>query len=395
MPPAPLQGLDLSGVRAALAELGADAWLLFDFHGLNPVAARLVRASGMGTRRLFVFLPRTGGPVAVAHRIELDGLAGFPGEIRPYAAWRELHDLLRPLVAGRTLAMEVSPQDAVPYLDRVPHGVVELIESLGGRVVSSASLVTRFAARWSDADLAGHRRAAEALAQIAGEALVWAGGEVARGAEVRETTVQHRVLEAMARAALVTDHPPIVGFQENAALPHYEPQSGADRALGPGEVVLLDLWGGPGPGTVFADQTWMAFTGGTPDPAVARVWDAVRGARDAAVDLLRTRWAAGAAVTGADLDDAARGVIGAAGFGEHFVHRTGHSIDRDLHGSGPHLDNFETADTRPLMAGVGFSVEPGIYLGGRFGVRSEINVYLAESGPEVTPRAPQRDLLLT
>ncbi len=390
----PLHALDLAAVRDALAALGADGWLLFDFHGLNPVAGRLIGATGMGTRRLFVLVPRTGAPVAVAHRIELDTIAGFPGEIQPYAAWRELHERLRPLVAGRTLAMETSPEDGVPYLDRVPHGVVQLIESFGGRVVSSAPLVTRFAARWSADELAGHRRAAEALAEIAREALAWAGAELARGGVVRETAVQRRVMGAMTRAGLVSDHPAIVGFQENAALPHYEPREGADRRLATEQVVLLDLWGGPALGTVFADQTWMGFTGRVPPAEVQRVWETVRAARDAAVDLLRARWDARQPVTGADLDDAARGVVRAAGYGQFFTHRTGHSIDRDLHGSGPHLDNFETADDRALVAGVGFSVEPGIYLPGRFGMRTEIDVFLGETGPEVTPRQPQRDLFL-
>jgi len=398
----PLDGLDLRAVGRALEALGADGWLLFDFHQLNPVASRVLGSGGMGTRRLFVWLPRQGRPTAVVHRVEQDSLRNFPGDLRLYSSWRELHIELRALVAGRTLAMEVSPLDAVPYLDRVPSGVVQLVESFGGRVVSSASLVTRFAARWTDDDLAGHRRAAAALASAAAEALRWAGAETARGAEVRETTVQHRVMETMARAGLVTDHPPIVGFQENAALPHYEPREGADRRLQAGDVLLLDLWAGPGPGTVFADQTWMAFAGRAPDAEVRKVWDAVRRARDAVVERLRERWPGpasaagtqGGGVTGAELDDTARGVIRDAGYGEYFVHRTGHSIDRQLHGSGPHLDNFETADTRLLVPGIGFSVEPGIYLPGRFGMRSEINVYLGPEGVEVTPTDPQRDLLL-
>ena len=392
--PAPLlQGFDFPALADLLGGLGADGWLLYDFHGVNPVATRVLGIHGMATRRFFVLLPRAGAPVAVAHRIELASFDGFPGEVRPYAAWRELHAQLGPLVAGKTLAMEVSPRDGVPYLDRVPHGVIELLEGFGARVVPSAPLVTRFAARWSAAELAGHRRAAEALAEIAPEALRWAGSELARGAEVRETMVQRRVLEAFARARLVTDHPPIVGFQANAANPHYEPRAGADARLQAGEVLLLDLWAGPAQGTVFADQTWMAFAGRAPDAEVRRVWETVRDARDAAVAHLREGWGK-APVTGAELDDAARGVIRAAGYGEHFVHRTGHSIDRDLHGSGPHLDNFETADDRTLLPGIGFSVEPGIYLTGRFGVRSEINVFLHENGPEVTPQAPQRELFL-
>jgi len=389
-----LENFNFPALRELLSTLGADGWLLYDFHGINPSATRVLGINGMGTRRFFVLLPRAGKPVAIAHRIELASFEGFPGEVRPYAAWSELHGQLRALVAGKTVAMEVSPSDAVPYLDRVPHGVVQLLEGFGARVVSSGALITRFAARWSASELTGHRRAAEALREIAHDALRWAGSELARGVEVRETTVQSRVMASFARAGLVTDHPPIVGFQANAANPHYEPKPGADRVLAAGDLLLLDLWAGVALGTVFADQTWMGFAGREPSAEVRKVWDAVRGARDAAVGLLQDRWKKKEAVTGAALDDVARGVIRAAGFGDYFVHRTGHSIDRDLHGSGPHLDNFETADERTLIPGVGFSIEPGVYLTGRFGIRSEINVYLSESGPEVTPKQPQQDLLL-
>jgi len=390
----PLEGFDFAALRDLLGELRADAWLLYDFRGVNPAATRVLGIHGMGTRRFFVLLPRDGKPVALAHRIELAAFDGFPGDVRPYAAWTELHENLRALVGGKTVAMEISPRDAVPYLDRVPYGVVELIEASGARVVSSGVLVSRFAARWSPAELAGHRRAAEALAEIAQTTLRWAGAELARGAEVREVAVQSRVMDAFARAGLVTDHPPIAGFQGNAANPHYEPRSGSDRRLAAGDVLLLDLWAGVSEGTVFADQTWMAFAGREPGEDVRRAWCVVRDARDAAVALLNDRWQKKQPVTGAAVDDAARAVIRGAGLGEYFVHRTGHSIDRDLHGSGPHIDNFETADERTLIPGVGFSIEPGVYLPGRFGIRSEINVYLSESGPEVTPRQPQQDLLL-
>lgn len=393
---APLDGLDRIALSAALGELSADGWLVFDFHGINPVQARIVGVTGMATRRLFVWIPRAGAPVALAHRIELQGLDAFPGERRAYASWRELHAELRALVATRVVAMELSPLDAIPYLDRVPAGVVDLVRSLGGTVVSSGPLVTRFAARWSALELDGHRRAAEVLAAVAGDALRWAGAETARGAEVGECGLQQRVLDALERGGLKTDEPPIVAFQEHAALPHYSPQAGSDRRLESGHVVLLDLWAGPALGTVFADQTWMAFVGSAPDAEVRRVWDTVQAARDAVVDRLREWWrqAPLTTLTGADLDDVARGVVRGAGYGEHFTHRTGHSIDRDLHGSGPHLDNYETSDDRALIAGIGFSVEPGIYLPGRFGMRSEINVFLGESGPEVTPAHPQSELLL-
>ena len=389
----PLEGFDFTALKQVLGDLRADGWLLYDFRGINPAATRVLGIHGMGTRRFFVLLPRDGKPVALAHRIELAAFDGFPGEVRPYAAWPELHEQLRTLVGGKTVAMEISPRDAVPYLDRVPHGVIELIEASGAHVVSSGVLVSRFAARWSPAELAGHRRAAEAIAEIAVATLKWAGSELARGAEVREAAMQARVMDAFTRGQLVTDHPPIVGFQANAANPHYEPRAGSDRRLAAGDVMLLDLWAGVSAGSVFADQTWMAFAGREPSAEVRRVWDAVRGARDAAVALLSDRWKQHEAVTGAAVDDAARAVIRSAGLGEYFVHRTGHSIDRDLHGSGPHIDNFETADERTLIPGVGFSVEPGVYLPDRFGIRTEINVYLSESGPEVTPRQPQQELL--
>jgi len=398
---APLEGLDVAALDAALAALDVDGWLLFDFHGLNPITRRLVGAEGLGlgTRRLFVMLRRSAPPVAVAHRIEAHALARFPGEVRPYATWRDLDAELSRLVRGQRIAMEVSPRDAVPYLDRVPHGVVELITSLGGEIVESAPLVTAFAARWTPDELAGHRRSATLLAEIAVEALAWAGAETARGAEVRETGLQRRVLDRLTRGGLVTSEPPIVAVQENSALPHYEPREGADRRVQAGQVLLLDLWARPREGGVFADQTWVAFTGRVPDAELRRVWEAVRGARDGVVGRLRERWASGPGgprppITGAELDDVARQIVSDAGFGPNFLHRTGHSIDRELHGSGPHLDNFETADRRELVVGTGFSVEPGVYLPGRFGMRSEINVFLGEGGPEVTPETPQRDLLL-
>lgn len=392
MPPL-LDGFDLPALADALGALGADGWLLYDFRKVNPIASRVLGSTGMGTRRLFVLLPRSGRPVAVVHRIELQALADFPGEVRPYGAWRELHDHLKALVAGRTLAIEISPRDQVPYLDRVPHGVVELLESFGARLVSSAPLVSRFAARWSPAELAGHRTAAAALAVIARDALAWTGSELARGAEVRETRVKDRVLQAIDRAGLWTNEGPIVAFGPTTAMPHYEPHEGADRRLAAGDVILLDLWAGPGSGSVFADQTWMGFAGRSPDGEVRRVWQAVKDARDAAVRFLRDGWRQGPP-TGAQVDDAARAVIRDAGLAEYFVHRTGHSIDRDLHGSGPHIDNFETEDARALVPGVGFSIEPGVYLPGRFGMRSEINVYIDTNGPEVNPRTPQDELLL-
>jgi len=388
-----LAHLDLDRVRATLAEQGLDGWLLFDFRGINPILSRVLGEIGFSSRRLFILLPRQGEPIALVHKIELGAFSGnsFPGRVISYARWEELHAGLTQLVAGKTLAMEISPDDAVPYLDRVPLGVVELVRRLGGTVHTSASLVTRFASAWSAEELEGHLYAAEALAEIAQVALRWA---VTRGdTGLTESALQRRVIDAIHAKGLEFDHPPIVGFGPNAANPHYEPVPGDDLTLEHDQVVLLDLWGGRRLGTVFADQTWMGFSGKAVPAKVQEVWCTVRDARDAAIAVVM-RKAGKEPLYGFEGDDAARGVIRQAGYGDYFVHRTGHSIDRDLHGSGPHLDNYETHDDREIQPGAGFSIEPGIYLPGEFGVRSEINMVWAPGGPLVTPKVPQVELIL-
>lgn len=385
----PLPGFDRAALGPALAEAGADAWLLYDFRGVNPVAGRVLGVGGMGTRRLFVFLPREGEPVAVAHRIELQGVEGFPGRIVPYSRWEELHAALASLVAGHTVAMEISPEDAVPYLDRVPFGVVELVRRLGAHVVPSGPLVSRFAARWNASEMAGHLAAAETIAAVARAELARA----VREEGVRETAVQARVVRALREHGLVFDHPPIVAFGPNAANPHYEPIAGQDAQLAPGQVVLLDLWGATRADGVSADQTWIAYAGEAPPPRVREVWVVVRDARDAAVRAVRDAAAQARPIAGFEADRAARAVVDRAGFGNWFVHRTGHSIDRELHGSGPNLDDYETHDDRQLGPGIGFSVEPGIYLPGEFGMRSEVNMFWGPDGPTVTPREPQTELI--
>jgi Xaa-Pro aminopeptidase len=382
---------DGAALRDALAEAGADAWLLYAFHGLNPVATRVLGLSGLNTRRLFVLLPRDGDPVAVAHKIELASVEGFAGRVLPYARWEELHAALGSVVAGRRLAMEISPDDAVPYLDRVPYGVVELVRRLGATVVSSGALVSRFAAGWTSEEAADHRFAAEVLAEVARAALARAVREGGTG--LTETALQASVVAAAESRGLVFDTFPIVAFGANSANPHYEPHAGRDATLRTGDVVLLDLWAGRRLDTVFADQTWMGFAGSPVPKRVELVWETVRAARDAAVAAVMGAAAAGRPIAGYEADRAARGVIEAAGFGSAFVHRTGHSIDRDLHGSGPHLDDYETHDDRRLVPGVGFSVEPGVYLPGEFGVRSEINMHWAAAGLELTPGSPQRELI--
>jgi Xaa-Pro dipeptidase len=384
--------IDRAELQQALAEAGLDGWLLYAFHGLNPVAVRVLGLTGMNTRRLFVLFPREGEPVAVAHKVELQGMESFPGRVIPYARWSELHEILRSLVSGRKVAMEISPQDAVPYLDRIPYGVVELLRYVGANVVPSGALVSRFAASWKASELEDHRAAAEILADVARRILAQAVRETGRA--LSETGLQARVVAEVEARGLVFDELPIVAFGPNSAKPHYQPQTGSDAILKSGDVVLLDLWAGRSRTTVFADQTWIGYAGSAAPERVRQVWQSVRQARDAALAVIRRAWDDSRAIMGFEADRAARGVIEGAGFGNAFVHRTGHSIDRDLHGSGPHLDDYETHDDRALVQGVGFSVEPGIYLAGEFGMRSEVNVFMGPAGPEVTPRQPQAEVIL-
>ncbi len=395
--PAPmsLTPATLPQIQAALAEAGLDGWLLFDFHGVNPIAAGLLDLEGMVSRRVFAFVPREGAPQAITHAIEQGPWVRWPAEWprHVYSSWRALEEQLKALVGGRRVAMEYSPRDAVPYLDRVPAGVLEMVRAAGAEVVTSAELVSRFYAVWTAPQLASHQRAAEVIAEIAHAAMREAGARARSGAPATEYGIQQMILDAIASRGLITDHPPIVAAGANAANPHYEPSAETSRAIVSGDTLLVDLWAHE-PGGVYADQTWMASLG-EPNERAVQVWNAIRDARDAAILLLRARLADGQPVRGAEADDAARAVIAARGFREYFTHRTGHSIDaRDLHGAGPHLDNLETREERLLLPGLGFSIEPGIYIPGEIGMRTEVNAYVGEDDLIVTPLHVQRDLMV-
>jgi Xaa-Pro dipeptidase len=382
----------LPALQRTLADENLDGWLVFDFHGVNPVAGGLLGLEGLVTRRVFAFIPREGAPVAITHAIEQGPWqrwpAGWGREI--YSTWKQLESLIAGLVRGKRVAMEYSPGDAVPYLDRVPAGVLELVRDAGAEVVSSGLLVTKFYASWTAEHVASHRRSAEKIAEIAREAMVFAGERASAGQPIAEHELQARIMESFKRVGLITNGPPIIAAGANAADPHYGPSASRKRLINRGELLLIDLWARE-PGNVYADQTWMASLG-EPSPRAQEVWAAVRDARDAAIALLRERVPRGP-IRGGDVDDAARGVIRERGFGDFFTHRTGHSIDpQELHGSGPHIDNFETREERMLVPGVAFSIEPGIYLRGDVGVRSEVNAYIGNGEVLITPQDYQRSL---
>ena len=390
-----IQLRSLPALQSALDAAGLDGWLLYDFHGLNPVAVGMLELPGMTTRRFFVFIPRSGVPVAITHAIEQGPWVDWPAEWRKekYSSWRVLESLLGALVKGKRVAMEYSPGDAVPYLDRIPAGVIEMVRTAGAEVVTSADLVSRFYAVWTDAQRASHERAAKIVSAIGQEAIRLAGERARTGTPLTEFALHSWIKERFSAAGLETDHGPIVAIGPNAANPHYEPTSERSATIKKGDILLIDLWAKE-PRGVFADQTWMASLG-SPSERDLAVWTAVRDARDAAIALLRERVGSDTTVRGGEVDDAARAVISSRGYGEYFIHRTGHSIDpRDLHGSGPHIDNLETREERALIPGVGFSIEPGIYLAGDVGMRSEVNGFIERGGVLITPDDYQRDLLI-
>lgn len=372
-------------VQDALRVDGLDGWLLYDFHGSNPIAQRLAGLEGRHTtRRWFYFIPRTGTPRRLVHAIESAVLDALPGETFVYAGRQQLADRLAEVIAGaRRVAMEYSPLCAIPYVSRVDAGTAELVRSCGAELVSSGDLVGRFEAAWDPAAIDTHRRASEALYRIKDRAFAFIGERMARGVPVRELEVQARMMAWFEEEGLITDSAPIVAVQEHAGDPHYAPDERTSRTVDPGNLVLLDLWGKfPTPDAVYADITWTGVAG-TPTAWMTQVFSIVAAARDAALARVATAAAAGQDVRGWQVDRAARDVIDAAGFGPQFVHRTGHSLGTNVHGNGVHMDDYETHDDRRLLEGTGFTIEPGIYLS-EFGIRTEINVVVGARDARAT-----------
>lgn len=385
----------LAPIQAALVAAGLDGWLLYDFHGINPVAGGLLELPGFVSRRYFVFLPAKGKPVALTHAIEQGPWRDWPvGWLKKsYSSWKQLEAGVADLVNGKKVAMEYSPGDAVPYVDRVPAGVLELVRNSGATVTSSGELISRFYAVWTAPQRKSHERAAELIATIAKDAFVIAGERAKTAVPMTEFELRSSILDRFAAAGLEVDHGPIVAIGPNASNPHYEPLASGSARIERGCILLIDLFAREKNG-VYADQTWMGSLG----PASERdqkVWETVRDARDAAVDLLRERIGGRRSVTGAEVDDASREVIKARGFAEFFIHRTGHSIDPvALHGSGPNIDNLETREERALVPGIGFSIEPGVYLAGDVGMRSEVNAFIGDGEVIVTPEQYQGELII-
>jgi Xaa-Pro aminopeptidase len=380
--------MDVPAIQRALAAERLDGWLLYDFHGSNPIAQQLTGLAGgvhMTTRRWYYLIPAAGEPRALVHAIEQHNLDHLPGSRIVYAGRQQLDTGLTALLGrSKRVAMEYSPDCAIPYVSRLDAGTAEAIRKRGVEIVSSGDLVQQFEATWSAEQLATHREAAAALYRIKDKAFEEASRALTGGRRQTEYDLQQLMVGWFQEEGLVSDAPPVVAIGANAGNPHYLPTAGHNRVIVGDEVLLLDLWGKKAqPGAVFADITWVGATSGQVPTEPAAAFAAIVRARDAAVRLVQERAVAGEDLRGWEVDRAARQVIEDSGYGGHVLHRTGHSLGENVHGNGTHLDDYETHDERRLVPRTGFTVEPGLYFDS-FGVRTEINVYRGERDAVVT-----------
>jgi Xaa-Pro dipeptidase len=386
--------MNLEAIQNELRKQKLDGWLFFDHHKRDALAYRVLGFTPTRhvTRRWYYLIPSEGDPAGLVHNIESAVLDPVPGTKAHYSSWQEQVSGLRTLLGGRRrIAMQYSPQCAVPVVSMVDAGTVELVRSLGVEVVSSADLIQFFEARWTKAALESHMEAGRRVDQARRRAFELIGTRVRGGEPISEYEIAQFIRSEFERTGLVTSDGPIVAVNAHASDPHYEPAAEGSAAIRAGDFVLIDMWAKlDTPGSVYYDITWTGVCG-EPSAEMRRVFAIVRDARDRAVERVKQAVAAHAEIRGFEVDDAARGYIREQGFGDYFVHRTGHSIGEDVHGTGANMDNLETHDERRVIPWTCFSVEPGIYLPA-FGVRSEVNVFVGDNDARVTGEA-QKELV--
>ena len=380
---------DVAAIQQSLRDEGLDGWLLYDFHGSNPIAARMLGTSSSGkmtTRRWFYLVPSSGEPRGLVHAIERHTLDALPGRTTAYAGRQQLEAGLTQLLGGmKRVAMEYSPECAIPYISRIDAGTIESVRKRGIDVLSSGDLVQRFEAAWDERALATHQEASAALYRVKDRAFEAIAQRCRNDTPTTEFDIQGLMAGWFKDEGLISDSDPVVAAQENAGNPHYLPTAARSRRIGRDELVLLDLWAkkAGNPAAVYADITWVGFTGHAVPEEMDRVFKAVAGARDAAARLTQDSAKSHKDLRGWQVDRAARAVLEGAGYGEQILHRTGHNLGRDVHGNGVHMDDYESHDDRRLLPGTGFTIEPGLYFS-TFGVRSEINVFYGEHEAQIT-----------
>jgi Xaa-Pro aminopeptidase len=384
--------MDLDRIQEALRREKLDGWLFFDHHQRDPLAYRILgfRPQRHVTRRWYYFIPAQGEPRGMVHNVEPGMLDDLPGDKFHYSRWQEAHSLLAKLLSGaQRIAMQYSPDCAIPYVAMVDAGTVELVRKQGVEVLTSAELIQLFEAALSAEQYETHIEAGKRVDGIRGEAFRFIAEKLPAG--IDEITVRDWILNEFRRAGLATDSGPIVAVNAHAGNPHYEPSFETNAVIRRGDFVLLDMWARlDKPDAIFYDITWNGFCGDPPE-RILHVFEIVRNARDYAIRAVQKAIESGLEIRGCEVDDAARGYIESRGYGERFVHRTGHSIGTEVHGTGANMDNFETCDERRIVPGALFSVEPGIYLED-FGVRCEVDVFVSQ-GAATTTGEVQRELV--
>jgi Xaa-Pro aminopeptidase len=387
----------LEQIQAALRDEGLDGWLFFDRHRRDPLAYRVLQFTpgSMVTRRWFYYIPAVGEPRGLVHKIEAQTLAPLPGRHSLYASWSTLVDGLKTLLGGgRRVAMQYSPNCAIPYVAMVDAGTVELVRGLGVEVVTSANLIQFFESRWTEEQLVMHLEAARKVDAIRRQAFERVGAKLRASERVTEWEMQQFILARFAEEGLTTDHGPDIAVNANASNPHYEPKQDASAEIKRGDLVLMDMWAKlDRPDAVFYDITWVGFCGAEPPSHVERVFTVVRDARNRAIARVKAAVREKRELRGFEVDDAAREYVRAQGFEEFFFHRTGHSIGTEVHGSGANMDNLETHDERRVIPWTCFSVEPGIYLP-EFGIRSEVDVFVGDREARVTGEVQDKLVLI-
>ncbi|NUN07997.1 MAG: aminopeptidase P family protein [Ignavibacteriaceae bacterium] len=390
---------NLKKVQDILINSGLEAWLFFDFRGSNDLALSILdfKSDAHLTRRFFYLIPAKGDPVKIVHAIEAHNLAHLPGTEKKYSSYKSLHIFLAEALAGKKqVAMEYSPMNSIPYVSKVDGGTIELIRSFGVDIVSSADLITLFDAVWTDEQYSNNIPVGKALVEIVKLSVEFMKSRLSEGSSLTEYDVQQFIMKEFEKREYFTDHPPIVGVNENAANPHYAPTAEVCKPVRKGDLILIDLWAKDTKleNSVWSDITWMTYAGEKVPERIEKVFNIVRDARDAALQFVTDRFNKGMEVRGWEIDECSRKYITDAGYGEYFIHRTGHSITTSLHGSGPHLDNFETKDERKILPSTSFSIEPGIYLPGDFGIRCEIDVFVHPDGRvEYTGGEKQKEII--
>jgi Xaa-Pro dipeptidase len=387
--------MNVAAIQSALRERNIDAWLFYDHHHRDPIAYRVLGLpeSLMVTRRWFYLIPADGEPIKLVHKIEAGHLDSLSGKKFLYSGWQELFEQIKTIISPyRDIAMQYSPNNLVFTVSLVDAGTIELIRGLGKNVVSSGDLVAQFEATWTDDQIKTHYAARDAVDAITAAAFHEIGRRVRNGG-VTEHQMQQWFMEAFRRENLVTDDPPIVAVNANSGNPHYEPHANASSPIRESDFVLLDVWAKKDtPGAVYYDITWTGFVGKAPSGRMREVFAIVRDGRDAGVKTVQDAVSQKRAIAGWEVDRAVRDHIKQAGFGDYFIHRTGHSIGTNVHANGANMDDLEVHDERRILPNSCFSIEPGIYLP-EFGVRSEVNVLVHPAKAEVTGKI-QRELVI-